>query len=490
MRHGGGLSAMAQTTRWTAGVAAAVLLLVACSPSGGTSPAPRATATAALHFAPCGGAAPAAQCARLQVDSGAGIAVVRIPARDTRHRIGVLFFNPGGPGASAVQAVEQDAMPLLDDLNQRFDLVAFDQRGTGASQPLQCAGTALLDRLVGDDPIADDRAEHEQLVDDTRAVLAGCRSAARLTQISTDVAAEDMDRVRAALGEQRISLLGISYGSLLGTRYAAAFPQRVRAMALDGDVDPSLPMLQTAADQADGLEASYREFLRRCAARPSCALGSDPGATVDALLASLDRAPVAASDGRLVGRGTALNALAGAMYAPAAWPEVERVLAGAVHGRVDPLQRIADAYAGRSPSGYDPSLVSGTAIRCADAPAPHDLPVWDAAARAAQGRDPHFGAAAVEGLLACAFWTQPSGATAPARVSDTPPILLVGALHDPATPYAWSLGLQRQIAGARLLTRDGWGHPSIANSQCVAAAVTAYLLDPTRGEVPQSCASD
>jgi pimeloyl-ACP methyl ester carboxylesterase len=411
-----------------------------------------------------------------------GIRVISVRAQNPSRRIGSLLVNPGGPGASGVRFVE-DAFTTFTTLNQRFDIVGFDPRGAADPNPVTCEGTAALDQAVGADPIIDDQAERQELISTSRQLAQACeqKSGALLPYVGTDNVARDMESLRVALGDDKLNYLGFSYGSVLGTRYAALFPTHIRAMALDGDVDPAINVLDQDAQQADAFQRNYQEFLARCTAQGACPLGGNPNATMTKLLSDLDAHPVSAPDGRSVGRGLALIALAGSMYDPSLWSALYRIWAAAASGDVTGLLLVSDAYTGRKPGGYDHLVESNIAVICVDQGAPIDMSTLEARVAQLQARDPLFAAGSLYGLLPCAYWPVRGAAATPVDITAAPPILLVGATNDPATPYVWAQGLHREIHGSLLLTRDGFGHTSYDHSVCIASKVDAYLAD---GVVP------
>jgi pimeloyl-ACP methyl ester carboxylesterase len=404
--------------------------------------------------------------------------VIVLPARDPGERIGSLLVNPGGPGESGVQFVER-AYPLFATLNRRFDLVGFDPRGTTGPDAISCDGTDALDHDLGLDPlVVGDPTAEADLVSSTLAFDDACRlhSGWLLPYVGTANAARDLDALRAALGDAQLTYLGFSYGTALGATYASLFPTHIRAMVLDGDIDPALSFLQQSIQQGASFEASYAEFVSQCQGESRCPLGADPDQAITSLLADLAADPLQAADGRTVGRGTAIYALIAAMYDPGSWGGVYSALADAAEGNVAPLQSLVDGYTGRGPQGYDPSTAANVAINCADHSVPEDLADYDALAPSAQASEPHFGQDEIYSVLTCAYWPVHGPAAAPFAITTAPPLLLVGATHDPATPYAWSVALQQQIAGSVLLTRDGYGHTSYGFSTCVQSAVDAYLV--------------
>lgn len=491
-----GLTALLLLTAATVPAVAGVAPSPAASPGAVTGPSAHPPG---LEAVACGEGAPAgARCDTLWVpldyaDPSRGTiatSVIVIPARDPAARIGSLLINPGGPGESGVGFVEA-AYPLFATLNQRFDIVGFDPRGTTGPYAVACEGTDALDHEVGLDPrVAGSPAGEADLVTTTLAFDESCRlhSGWLLPYVGTANAARDMDALRAALGDARLTYLGFSYGTALGATYAALFPTHIRAMVLDGDLDPSLSFLAQSMQQGASFEASYAEFVSQCQAMTACPLGSDPGATITDLLERLTTRPIVEADGRTVGAGIVIGGLVAAMYDPSSWSAFYADLASAVDGFGQPLQEAVDTYAGRGPQGYSPSIDANVAINCADHAVPLELADYDTQALAVQASEPHFGQDEVYSALACAYWPVRGPAPAPLDVTAAPPILLVGATHDPATPYAWSVSLQKQIAGSVLLTRDGYGHTSYGFSTCIRNAVNAYLVNLTLPATGTTCA--
>jgi pimeloyl-ACP methyl ester carboxylesterase len=477
------------------------------STSSGATPTPSPTAVSGpsttppgLVAATCRWDAPTgARCDTLWVpldysDPAMGTiptAVIVIPAKDPSERIGSLLVNPGGPGESGVQFVE-DTYPIFATLNERFDIVGFDPRGTTGPDAVSCEGTDAMDHDVGLDPLAaGSPATEADLVTSTLAFDDACRlhSGWLLPYVGTVNAARDLDALRAALGGAQLTYLGFSYGTALGATYASLFPTHIRAMVLDGDIDPALSYMEESVEQGASFEASYAEFVSECQPVSSCPLGTDPGGTITSLLAQLASHPIPTPDGRTVGRGTAIAGLVAAMYDPSSWSDFYAAFADASQGNALPLQSVVDSYTGRGPQGYDPSTAANAAINCADHSVPEELAGYDSLAASVQASEPHFGQDEVYSALTCAYWPVHGPAPAALDITAAPPILLVGATHDPATPYAWSLALQKQITGSVLLTRDGYGHTSYVFSACIQTAVNAYLVDLTVPGAGTTCES-
>lgn len=492
-------------------LAAASLVLSGCSGSDPVAePAPRVTSPAAAPPAgsassPAGGAAYYRQrlawrdcsggfsCSTLRVpldyaDASSrliDVAVIRLPATDSGKRIGSLVINPGGPGGSGVDYARAARYLFPPPVLARFDVVGLDPRGVGGSTPVRCLSDRQLDSWVNQDPDPDNPAELAGLVAESRRYGTACRTRNRdlLAHVGTKDAARDMDVLRAALGDPKLTYLGKSYGTYLGTKYAELFPRRIRALVLDGAVDPALSGDQLNLAQAGGFEDNLEAFLRRCVTGGSCPLGGTlpaARAALDRLEARVDRSPLPSSDGRTLGSGAVFLGLAAALYSPqTGWPELQEALREALAGRGARLQSLADGLTGRGANGrYSNQNDSNLAINCIDRQWSRSLPTIQAEAARAARADPYFGAAIAYGSLPCAYWPVPPVERGHAVAApDAPPILVVGTTGDPATPYAWSQALAGQLSSGVLLTYRGQGHTAYSKGNaCVDAAVNRYLL--------------
>ncbi|MBK5288532.1 MAG: alpha/beta fold hydrolase, partial [Acidimicrobiia bacterium] len=210
------------------------------------------------------------------------------------QKIGTLFVNPGGPGAPGRDFASYVAASLPDAITNRFDVVAWDPRGTGASAPVECG--RKLDYMFTPDSAPDSPEELTSLENATKRFVDACvqRSGSWLQHISTDDTVQDLDALRAAVGDRTLTYLGLSYGTFLGAKYAERFPDRVRALILDGAVDPSLSPQDLTITQAQGFDASLAAFMADCARRPSCAFhhGGNPRFAYDALRDAIDAQPI------------------------------------------------------------------------------------------------------------------------------------------------------------------------------------------------------
>ena len=459
----------------------------ACAGSRGAV-VPRRQQTGAIQWTRCD----KVECGRLSVPldftrpNGPQIelALARIPA--SRKRIGVLFTNPGGPGGSGVEFLRSAVDVFPAAIRASFDLVSWDPRGVGASAPVRC-----LDRL---DPFyAVDHDPHTpaavaQNVAVTRAFVDACRrnSGDLLRYVSTAATARDLDAIRAAIGDERISYVGFSYGTLVGAVYADLFPQHVRAMVPDGAIDPARSYADGTLDQAESFDDDLAAFFAHCRADTSCAFahGGDPAAAYDALTRAIAAEPVPAVVGaerRTLGPGELDIAVASALYAGAdGYDDLAAALAQAGRGSGGRMLALADTYTGRKPGGmYSNETAALYAIGCLDAPAPATITaVQQLAARAARVA-PHFGASSVWLGLPCTFWpVPPGGMEAPTHAPGAPPIVVVGTTHDPATPYSWAQSLASELRSGRLLTSEAASHTSYGRGdECVDGHVDRYLLE-------------
>ena len=415
------------------------------------------------------------------------VSVIRLPASDPASRIGSLVIEPGGPGESGTDFAREAARILFsDDIRRRFDIVGFDPRGVNRSSPIRCSDD--LDHFLAMDQTPDTPGELAALLDGEKTFVDGCqrRNAAILPHVGTADVVRDLDALRAALGDDRLTYLGFSYGTFIGALYAQVYPQHIRAMVLDGAMDPSLDLAEIGKAQASAFEADLHDFLAWCGASPACAFRhkGKPGPALDALMRRLETHPLPATSigsERLVGPTYAWEAVTGAMYDRSTWPIVAVALAAAEHGDGADLLLLSDPLSGRQPDGGYSNLVdSNLAVTCLDFPGPRDPAPYEADAKAWAKAAPHFGALVAFSEIGCAFWpVAPIRTPAPVSAPGAPPILIVGSTRDPATPYPWAVSLSHQLTSSVLLTRKGDGHTGYAVSACVAAAADAYLLDLT-----------
>ncbi len=414
------------------------------------------------------------------------ISVIRLRASDSAHRIGSLVINPGGPGGSGVQYARYARYLFPDRIRARFDIVGFDPRGVGRSTPVRCLDDRELDHYVSIDPTPDNETEVQQLVTSSKEFASACerKDGWLLPYVGTLVQARDMDVLRAALGDAKLSYLGKSYGTYLGAKYAQLFPTHIRALVLDGALDPAASTEDLNRVQAKGFEVDLGDFVRWCVRASDCPLGqsaTSANATLQRLAQRVDAHPIPAAGGRTLGPGEYFLALADGLYVPSqGWPALKSALAAALDNRGGPMLALTDDITERGPDGHFSNLIeSNTAINCLDRPSPKDLATYrhDAAQLAAES--PHFGEAIAWSSLTCAYWPVPPVEDAhEVHAKGAPPLLVIGTTRDPATPYVWAQRLAAELDSGVLLTYDGDGHTAYGRgSQCVDQAVDDYLVD-------------
>jgi pimeloyl-ACP methyl ester carboxylesterase len=427
-----------------------------------------------------------------QISLGIG----HLPARDQAHRIGNLFVNPGGPGASAVELLTAAAfgVPLFSaDVRDRFDVIGIDPRGVGLSTPVQCE-PEIYNQTVSLFP--HNQAEYDALVAHNTALGESCLelTGPLLGHIDTVSAARDMEAVRVALGGEPLTFLGLSYGSMLGAQYAALFPTSIRAMALDGALDHDVSEITMLADEVSTYEVSFDRFIAWCAEETKCLLhGQDVGRMFDDLVARADQTPLpapACANGsaskpcRPTVNGEDLRfSVQDFLILKPPRPDLQ---SEGWNDLAKGLQKAAAGDAGLlSPAIATSStdlLYPGLAIACLDFPA-GSKSYDDVAAREELGKvlAPHMRGASQTWTIitGCLGWPAPL-VNPPhlAGVHGAPPILIVNSTHDPSTSYRWAVGLFTQIDNSVLVTRVGDGHTSylLPSPSQTKDAIDHYLL--------------
>jgi pimeloyl-ACP methyl ester carboxylesterase len=321
-----------------------------------------------------------------------------------------------------------------------------------------------------------------------------------LAHVGTVDTARDMDAIRRAVGDAKLTYLGFSYGTIYGTTYAHYFPGTVRALALDGAVDPRTGPLEESRTQTKGFESNVSAFLAHCQAEGSrCGWHvDDPRTAYQDLIGQVRAKPLPTHDvARPLTLNLFVNAVVFAMYDTQLWPPLEQALARASDGDGTAMLALADGLYGRDSHGQYPNeLDAFTAISCIDQQFPRDLSTYVELFHELNAADPLVTASEANPVgpgYTCGLWpVHPGGSTLPTSVTGVPPILIVGSSDDPATPFSEALGLQQVIEGSYLLERTGEGHTGYGASTCVQQKVDAYLIDPTA--LPSSkhdiCGSD
>jgi pimeloyl-ACP methyl ester carboxylesterase len=461
-----------------------------------TAEAPSATATPApaptlpppppIEWSDCDGW----QCAEFTVPldyanpaaSELTLALTRLPASNPDARIGSLFYNPGGPGAPAIEFLQLSAFAIPSEIKERFDLVAFDPRGVGGSSPILCGDN--IQQLLALDPDPPTDEAWQSLLDSVQAFADLCaeRAGAALPHYGTMNVARDMDRIRQALGEKQISYLGFSYGTSIGQVYANLFPNNVRAMVLDGALDNALTAEQRNLEQMLGFDAALGRFMEYC--RETACFSVDPQEAIATLIQRTDEAPIPAPNAdRSLSQGELFSGITGNLYARFQWGGLANAIAEALAGDASRMIRLVDETWQRYPDGSYPNYFEAYyAVECLDHPFSRDPEEH-------RELKPEYAAQSILGdwwintSLPCAVWAaEPSPPPIP-TAAGAPPILVIGNTGDPATPYKWAVALSQQLDSAVLLTYDAEGHTAYLQlNSCIDGTVNAYLLDLT---VPQ-----
>ncbi len=491
----------------TAGLVALALAATACTQADGPAPgkdpqrgsvADAQTApAAALAWQSCKGGF---ECAKLKVPldyakpDGEQITLSLIKQPAKGKKIGSLLTNPGGPGGSGIQFVRTSGGSFGAKLQQNFDIIGFDPRGVGQSDPIRCLSTGELDQFLATDVSPNNSGEVDKLVKEARLFADGCqRQAGRLLPyVGTRNAARDMDRIRAALGERKLTYYGASYGTYLGAWYAELFPRNVRALVLDGAVDPKASLAEINLQQAKGFETALRAFATDCAKRTDCPLGTNVDAglkKISGLLATADRQPLKnTADTRKVTEPLVILGLATPLYQKEAWPLLRTALTQAFQGDGTALLRFADILVEREKGAYSNQTESNMAINCVDKPAA-DLAGVEKQAAIAAKEAPRFGQFIVWGSLPCTYWpNKPAEPAHALHAKGSPPILVVGTTRDPATPYQWAKSLASQLDKGVLLTYNSDGHTAyLSGSACVRSKIEDYLVKATPPAAGTTC---
>jgi pimeloyl-ACP methyl ester carboxylesterase len=479
-------------------------VLAAASPAVAADPA-----VPSIEWQACGSDFPAAECATVDVpldydqpsQATTPLALARIPATDAEHKIGTVFVNPGGPGGSGVGFVLDGFGEFLrDNLGGRFDVVGFDPRGVGASAPLHCFDSEddLVSFLIAAPLFPYERSQFQPFFNHFASLAGRCLSRGEViaAHMSTADVVRDLDLLRQAVGDRRLTYVGFSYGSYIGTTYANLFPGNIRALVIDGVLDPRLwsSGWQIRSDRV-ATQEEFDEFLRLCReAGPACAFG-DGARTAkrwETLARSVERKPIDLGDGFLYTYDFLIGDATGAMYSPEIWGGPDGYgafldfLADAALGDQSAKQRARTArsqflqkVAAIREADYDNGFDAYFGNQCADTEYPSTFVGFraiDAYARAGSRFGPYWWWF----NNGCAHWPVAADRYAgPWETRTSKPVLVVGNFFDGVTAYTGAQAVNQQLANSRLLSYAGWGHTAYGRSDCTTAHVNAYVVDGT-----------
>jgi pimeloyl-ACP methyl ester carboxylesterase len=430
------------------------------------------------------------------------ISVLRAAARDQDNRLGSIVVNPGGPGGSGVDYAYNADYIFSPDITDVYDVVGFDPRGVAMSEPISCFTPKELDENMASDSKPDNDAEIAATLEESERFAEKCsENTEYLEHFTTIETARDMDILRAALGEKKLNYVGKSYGTYLGTLYADIFPKNVGRFVLDGAVDPNIPMKEQNLAQAIGFDKALAAFVKDCATQSDCPFTGTPAqaqATIIATLQAAATAPLpqknpAEDDTRLITESIIVIGMASSLYDDVdGWPKLRQAFTESALNFGDTFLQLADEYSGRNPDGTYRSndFDSGAVIDCLDWKDRRTVDQYKADAQEFATKAPVFGPYIAFSGVHCQFFPQPSTQRAPDTLTQikTAPIIVIGTIRDPATPYSWSVSLAKIFTGSSLISLNADGHTGHGRgSACVDSAVDEYLLTGTLPSANLSC---
>ncbi len=427
-------------------------------------------------------------------DPGAGeieLAVKRHPA--TGEKIGSLLTNPGGPGGSGTEYLDWGIDSFGDDVQKAYDIVSFDPRGVKKSSAIECFDDARKDESLSKD-FDSDEAGRKAMAAEAAAWGAACeeKSGELLGQVDTQSAARDMDMLRAALGDSKLTYLGFSYGTQLGATYAGLFPERAGRLVLDGAVDVTLTPDESAEQQAVGFENALRAYVADCQGGADCPLTGSVDDGMKQIKALLDRAkanPLSTGDedGRRLTQTLAFYGIATPLYNNENWGFLTQALSAAIEDNDgSTLLYLADYYNDRNEDGTfaTNSAEAIRAVNCLDGRQNDDPAYMAEQAKRLAKEVPTLGESFAYGGLACHDWPYPVvKQDFDLHAKGAAPIVVIGTTNDPATPYVGAQALAKTLDSGVLVTYKGEGHTAYGRSNsCITDAVDDFFLD---GTVPK-----
>ncbi|MBG0850538.1 alpha/beta fold hydrolase [Streptomyces spinoverrucosus] len=436
------------------------------------------------------------------------LSVVKRKATGPGRRVGTLFFNPGGPGGPGSVQMPQIYESFPDEVRERFDIVSWDPRGIGNSTAVNCfESTKEAEAWTASHPAGFPVGERERKkwVDSYRELGRACerRDPELLRHVSTADTARDLEQLRRSVGESLLTYIGISYGTFLGATYANLYPDKVRAMVLDSNVDPSawtnggseqalLPYFQRLGSDRSAA-ATLDRFLSLCGAATvaECAFSAGSAqATLDKFKELTERLRERPVESWTYAR-TVSDVVSALYVVHPGWADLAARLQDLWQGQA-PAAPAAPATTPPVPTPYGGDE-QAAAVLCGDSPSPRDPGVFHATEEAAAARSGDAARHWTWAAEPCATWpaTAADPYTGPWNKRTAHPLLVVGTSYDPATPYESAEAMSETLADARLLTNRGYGHTALLNpSGCVNDHVSRYLLDGALPPPGTTCEQD
>ncbi|MFC5108528.1 alpha/beta fold hydrolase [Kibdelosporangium philippinense] len=422
------------------------------------------------------------------------LAVIKLPAGDSAKRIGTLFVNFGGPGASGLQRLRERAKwPWLfsDELRSRFDIVSWDPRGIANSAAVRCFDTlAEQQEFFAEFPeMPVDLAGEAPFYEKSKELAYRCEQQAGpvLKHVSTANTARDLDMLRRAVGEEKISYHGISYGTHLGAIYANLFPNRIRAMVFDGSMafagnavgrgDSGFKVpLDTRQDVSRGVAETHEQFLKLCAeSGPKCAFsGGDLKAKYAAIAerAKLGPITIEGDEGPETWTWSGISNMAWDYASVSAWPDLAKLYQRLYDARDTAARKSGEPYTSNRSEAFN-------AIQCSDSNFPTDTAIYSTYAMSEDQRIPYFGRLSVFDMMSCAFWSakDTDRYTGPWNRRTSAEILVLNNRYDPSTPLHGAIDGAKDLARARIFVTEGYGHSTmLAPSTCTEQVKREYLI--------------
>ncbi len=482
-------------------------------PPGGTGTQPGGAKIPAADWRPCTDVAEKAigqrppsnvsyDCATVKVpqdwahsDDGKTFDVKMLRARserfDPNDNKGSLVINPGGPGGSGIQTAVYLSLTLPLQVVREFDIVGFDPRGVGESSPVECFSDSDKDALTAADPDPATDKQFDGVVDLTKKMVNDCteKYGESLGYFSTEQTARDMDAIRQAVGDEKLSYLGYSYGTLLGAVYAKLFPRNIRTMVLDGAVDPTKGEIEASEGQAAGFELAFGNFAKWCKSRgKSCPIGPDAKGFVKQLLAKARKSPAKGRDGREATAGWVFSAVVYTMYVQEWWPRLADALSSDAKGNPNGVFSLVDGFNERDSHGHYPnSMEVLNTVNCVDEEKSPTVAEIRKLQLDWRKKYPLFGASLALSIMGCAVFPDQHDPFPYGKADGAPPILVVGTTGDPATPYQQSGTLAKLLGTGILITYEGEGHTAYPKPGCLNTVIDDYLIDEKAPDGPVTC---
>jgi pimeloyl-ACP methyl ester carboxylesterase len=404
------------------------------------------------------------------------ISVLKYPTTN-KKKLGSLIVNPGGPGGSGVDYAYAAEYLFNPAILEAYDIVGFDPRGVGRSEPIICLSDKELDANYASDSKSDNEQEFTQTLIESKKFIQQCEKKNKhLTSFSTANAARDMDILRQAVGDKQLNYMGKSYGTFLGTLYAQFFPDKVGRMVLDGAVDPTISNFQQGLTQAVGFDKAFAAFVTDCAKRSDCPLPKDNRAAIEEMkkiLSQLEKKP-----NKRLSESLALLGTASALYDSATgWPKLRAAIKAVKQGKAGKFLELADEYTGHTKDGYTTNeFDSGAIIDCLDFADDRSVEEIKKDVEVFAEQAPLFGPYLAYGGLVCKYFETPN-ATEVLPIKSANPIVIIGTTGDPATPYEWAQGLHKILTNSVLISLTGDGHTGQGQgNKCVDGQVDDFYL--------------